>query len=84
MAKMREVDLSGLSPAEAEAKAREAIDMAQEDALAGYEVMLVDYGGDLDDVAAELVRYRGQWAAWREQALDDLRGWLVRDYKSLH
>ena len=52
--------------------------------MAGYEIMLVDHGGKLDDVADELVRYRGEWAAWREQALDDLRGWIARDCKSLH
>ena len=78
------VDLSGLSPAEAMSKAREAFDMAQENVLAGYEIMLVDCGGELDDVADELVRYRGQWAAWREQALDDLRGWIARDCKTLN
>ncbi len=80
---MPEIDLTGLSPAEAMAKAREAFDKAQENILAGYEIMLVDHGGDLDDVAAELTRYSGQWAAWRERALDDLRGWIARDGKSL-
>ena len=78
------VDLTGLSPAEAMSKAREAFDKAQENVLAGYEIMLVDCGGDLDDVADELVRYSGQWAAWREQALDDLRGWIARDGKTLN
>ena len=81
---MPEVDLTGLSPAEAEVKAREAFDKPQEGILAGYEIMLIDCGAALDDVAAELVRYRGQWAAWREQALDDLRGWIARDCKSLN
>ena len=78
------VDLNGLSPAEAEVKAREALDKVQEGILAGYEIMLVDCGADLDEVAAELVRYQGQWAAWRERALDDLRGWIARDGKGLH
>ncbi len=77
------VDLNGLTKAEAWTKAREAFDVAEENVMASYEIMLVDHGGKLDDVADELVRYKGQWAAWREQALDDLRGWIERDCKSL-
>lgn len=65
----RTVDLLGLSQAEAEAKVREFVVAIQEEALANYEIRMIDDGVDREDVDCELARYRGELAVLREHTL---------------
>ena len=64
----RSVNLRGLTLAEAEAKVREFVANVREESLANFEIDMIDWGADPDDLATELARQRAelvQLARWR-------------------
>jgi hypothetical protein len=78
MAKTPRVDLSGLSLGDAEASIMAMIDAKQEASLGSYETTLIDFGADREEIDTEPARYRGQSAAWRDEPLACLLGYLAR------
>jgi hypothetical protein len=81
MAKMQEryVDLRGLTMADAEAKVCELIEDVQDEALANFEIAMIDAGADPDELAGELARQRAELVQLRKRAIDNMRRRIVAD-----
>jgi anti-sigma regulatory factor (Ser/Thr protein kinase) len=73
---MRAIDLSNMSAADAEARIVAVIEAEQKASLEEYEIVLIDFGADRDDIDAELERYRDDLRNWRDAAIARLRNWL--------
>ncbi len=80
----RSVNLRGLSAAEVEAEVRKLIDGVQAEALENYEITLIDFGADPDELAAELARQRAEHVQLRERAIENMRAMNERDGKTLN
>ena len=52
--------------------------------LARYKISLTDGGVDRENIDTALEYHRAEAAAWREEHLAELRGWLERDGQSLN
>ena len=77
-----EIDLRDLTLDEAEAHVRAVIEESQADALALYQVMLADVGGDPADHAA-IARLRAEHQRVREQVFAKMRAMATRGGGSL-
>ncbi len=80
----RSVNLRGLTLAEAEAKVREFVANVQEKLLANFEIDMIDWGADPDDLATELARQRAELVQLREVAMKRWRVMAERGGKPLN